>query len=361
MKNFLITLVTLISLNQALACSETNLFVSDPKMLAMEIVNQGDAGTCYAHTISDLYNYENATSKSDSLHTFWTAYIHKKRFLHWQPRELDYSLLAWAYYDVQKNGICSYDLVENQIKQLKQGVPYNNDQVMYLIHAFFVRKALRKQSDSKVYQEVIVKTFQDLTKEPTLFEVPWTLPDLEKILGSMKSKAMKKSFYDFLEQDVFNVCNFDDRLEANAHLIGKGFAFASNKKVQRNIESLLDKNKAVAVGYCASKVYDNDPEKTNNLNMFPRIARSFVGACGAHYSMLVGSRKNGNSCDFLLRNSYGTGFWAYPTMECWCLDKTTNEQKNCKKADVTSTMKVLGCWVKAEKMSANSFDHYSFE
>ncbi len=85
-----------------LACDDVNLFDESAQLKGLEIVNQGDMNTCYAHSMAALYNIENATHESERVHPYWLAFNHKKRLIHWTPRNLDYSILSWSYNDLKK-------------------------------------------------------------------------------------------------------------------------------------------------------------------------------------------------------------------------------------------------------------------
>jgi hypothetical protein len=146
----------------------------------------------------------------------------------------------------------------------------------------------------------------------------------------------------------------------NDKLINSGRAFESNARVQNQIEMALSQNKAIALGYCPKKVYKVDPSTTKDLNTFPRITRSFSPDCGAHYSLLVGSKKVAGRCQILLRNSYGENFWGHPGMKYWCQDQN-GHQRDCAKEENNPDLKVLGAWIDSSKLSANTYDVSYFE
>ncbi|MFZ4712389.1 MAG: hypothetical protein ACOYL6_01640 [Bacteriovoracaceae bacterium] len=358
MKKIIFILPFLFSINQSIACEEVNLFESKPRVMETKIVNQGDMNTCYAHTLAALYSMEKATNLSESLHTDWVAFNHKQRFIHWNPRNLNYSLLSWSYSDIKKNGVCSYQAVEEQLSLVKQGVPYSNDQLMFLLHTFFVKKRLYLVTLNSAFKKVLDHTYDSVMKKSKQFEVPWKKEDIEKILRPIKNHVATKSFFEYLGDDIFSVCrNMSHQIDDK--LVSIGRAFESNNDVKARIEMALSEDKVVAIGYCSRKVV-KDPT-TEDMSSFPRVTRSMSTKCGAHYSLLVGSRKSAESCQLLLRNSYGQGYWGHPGMEYYCQDKVTGVRRNCSKEENNPNMKVLGGWVESKKISANAYEVSYFE
>jgi hypothetical protein len=342
------------------ACEDVNLFETNPRVLETKIVNQGDMSTCYAHSLAALYSMEKATRLEDSLHAYWVAFTHKQRFIHWKPRNLDYSLLSWAYSDIKNQGICPYNLVQDRIDEIKNGINYSNDQLMFLLHTFFVKKKLHNISNESKFKKVLSSTLAELKSESKKFELPWTLSDLSTILTPIKKKAHHQSFIRFLKHDVFQQCA-SAAFSTDENLLSLARGFEPNKTVQSRIEMALGLDKPIAIGYCSKRVLKANPSSTKDARSFPRITRAFSGNCGAHYSLLVGSRKVGKSCELLLRNSYGEGFWGQKGMKYWCLDESSGTQRNCSQDENNPHLRVLGAWINAEKMAANTYEMSYFD
>jgi hypothetical protein len=357
---FILFSLTFYSSNSSANCLDVNLYDSKSTIDDVKIVNQGDMATCYAHSLASIYNIDKAASTAEQLHPYWVAFNHKQRFIHWSPRNLNYSLLSWAYADLEKRGVCDIAVVNQKLTQVKRGVAYSDDQLMYALRAFFQEKKLRNISKESVFQKVIDETFEKLKKESVEFEVSWQRAELERIYRAIRSQARGLSFIKFLDRYVFEDCR-DLNRPIDESLYSFGRAFETNQTVSMKVEYILAQQKSVAVGYCARKVYARDPATTTDTNAFPRIARAASTKCGAHYSVLVGTRNTGNKCQYLLRNTYGEGFWGDAAIECYCQDKTTGERRNCRKAEGTANLKVLGCWIDSDKMLNNSYDFSYFK
>lgn len=356
MKKIIILLAALFPL-YSFACSDINLYDERPEILDIGIVNQGDMATCYAHSMATLYNMELTSHESERAHPYWVAYNHKKRLIHWNPRNLNYSILSWAYNDLKKRGNCSYQATENRLHELKNGVAYSNDQLMFLLHAFFKEKKGEDLNDNASFLSAVDKTLARVQKKSQDFELEWKKPQLVKVLSPIRNAAQEGGFYRFLGNHVFNHCSSDINQEVSEKLTYFARGFGSNKKIAKRLEDVLADGKSVAVGYCARTTYKDDPATSRDVNRFPRIARAISTRCGSHYSMLLGSRRAGNSCQYLLRNTYGEGFWAHEAFECYCQDRSSGQNRNCRKSESSNpNLKVLGCWIDRDKLLSNTFD-----
>jgi hypothetical protein len=186
------------------------------------------------------------------------------------------------------------------------------------------------------------------------------LADITKILFPIRFQSQRKSFFSYLKNEVFDRCN-EEAYSTEEKLISLGKGFEANKSVQAQLEMALGQNKAIAIGYCSKKVLKADPQSTKDTESYPRITRAFAKDCSAHYSLLVGSRKVGKRCDLLLRNSYGEGFWGEKGLKYWCLDESAGIQRNCSDSEKNPHLRVLGAWIDAEKITANTYEFTYFD
>src|SRR5690606_10840944 len=122
----------------------------------MPIQNQGSFNTCYAHSLSAAYEVKTGVP----LHPYSVAYTHKKRSLHWKPRNLNYSFSAFAWSDIRKKGSCLKEDIAPKIKYYSGDISYNDDQFFYAVRAYFKHK---NYSD----------TYEELLKDPFNRGTPW--------------------------------------------------------------------------------------------------------------------------------------------------------------------------------------------
>jgi hypothetical protein len=257
------------------ACDDVNMYETHEVINQLPIQNQGTLNTCYAQTLSTIYNMEVANNQSAMIDPFWIAFVHKIDGLHWQPRKLDYSMLSLAYGDLQRSGACDVSLINEAYAKLKNGVNYSNSQLFYLLTQYFENRDI-----DKLRKELPVNSKND-------YEVPWTKKDLEKILKPIAQSTYKKSLFVWLKENVFDKCR-DNLTQSFPEILS---SFGRHKESNDNLafvtEELLKVNKPVSAGLCG-KVF-TDPEL--RIKASPRLLKAIHLKCGAHYVTLVGSRK----------------------------------------------------------------------
>lgn len=353
MKKIIFILVTFITYS-AQACENVNFYENHRLINELPIENQGSLNTCYAKTLSTVYNLEYAKDKDDVIDSFWIAFTHKIHGLHWQPRKLDYSLLSLAWADLKKSGYCDVAYIRPEIERLKRGVNYSKDQLFYLFAQYFKAKnLLTAKTDFGFYMTInrLMKKLPQRSEED--FEVPWKRADLIAILYPIRREAQGKDLFGWMEKHVFKSCKESAVYKPTETLISKGRNREQNDTLGIVAESLISKKRAVSFGFCG-RIF-KEPQR--NITVTPRLLKAINTNCGAHYVTLVGSRKNGNSCQYLIRNSFGKGFWAHEDYACYCKDRTTGTNRNCAKSESTNpNLEVLGCWIDKEKFLTNTFD-----
>lgn len=354
MKHFILGIF--LSATSFATCENVNFYLTKPHLFNIPIVNQGDMNTCYAHSLSQLYNIDKSEGAAIT-HPYFIAFNHKHRYMHWNPRNLDYSLMSWAQKDLKKRGNCAPDLVQERLDSLKAGVGYTDDQLMYGLSYFFKFKKLKKINTPEKFEKVFKKFLPKIQERSFDFEKAWTHDELYSILSPLREKMSGIGMMTFLKRHVFNDC---PRTEVTEILASFGRKFESNSKLAGRIENLINEQKTVGIGYCAKPVYIRDPASSKDIKVKPRLMKAASLKCGAHYSVLVGSRKvkseKGESCQYLLRNTYGVDQWAHASMDCFCFDTMTQTYKECKSSEVAMNLINLGCWVDSNKMLNNTYD-----
>jgi len=316
---------------RAFTCDDVNLY--DDLRLSKVISNQGDMHTCYAHSLSALYSFE----AQSEVNPYWLAFIHKDRLLHWSPRNLNFSLLSWAFKDFRAKGLCDADLLSRNLERLKSSTSYSDDQYFYLLQSYFLK------------EKNIEKLMSFLSENSNDFEHSWNKDQVQKIITHIESNHYEKLF-DYLREEVFSVCENTEEVIGSLRSIGRGFE--SNSRLHNKLSKVLDSRKIVSIGLCPDGAYKK-LDSSYNVNSKPRILKSTSKKCGAHYVNIVGKRKGKKSCEYLIRNSY-PGFWAHESFECLCLDEN-QKQVTCKKSEAANKT-VLGCWIPKDKILNNTYD-----
>lgn len=337
-----------------LACDNINFYEDHRLINDLPVRNQGALNTCYAQTLSTVYNLEFAKDKNDIIDPFWVAFIHKIHGLHWQPRKLDYSLLSLAWADLKKNGYCDISYIRPEYERLKKGVKYSDDQLFYLYTKFFKAKNLLTAKTNLGFYLTINKLMKNLPKDSEgLFELPWNREDLIAILYPIRQESYRKDLFSWLETKVFKSCKESAVYKPAETLISTGRSSEQNDVLALVTEALIAQKRSVSVGFCGRIL--SDPKL--DLTIKPRLLKAIKTNCGAHYITLVGSRKTANSCQYLIRNSHGKGFWAHNDYTCYCKDTSTGKNRECVKSESSNPkLEVLGCWIDKEKLLTNAFD-----
>jgi hypothetical protein len=341
----------------ALDCPDVNLYETNKRLNSMPIEFQGDMNTCYAHSLAQNYNMSVAQTSEDKISAYWIAFLHKNKNIHWNPKDMDFSMLAWASIDLKKWGKCDYSTLETNINEYKHGTPYSHDQFFFLYKYYF--KTIKNKDtniDSK-WKSILSSLIKKLNDETKKYTYPWKKSDLLKVLNPIRVSSNGKSFFDFLKGSIYSNC-IATKTDINYSLDVYGLNFETNEDLSTKTGEYLSQGRAISFGHCPDVIYDEGAFNKKNIETKPRLFKSFSKKCGAHYAMLVGSRKNSkNKCEYLVRNSYGKAFWADKSYSCYCEDKVTKERSNCSKSNFRANdTTVLGCWIDAERLLTNTYE-----
>lgn len=354
MKKIILILISVFYSLSGLGCEDINFYQTHSLINQLPINNQGAMNTCYAQALSTVYNLENARTKDEIIDRHWLAFVHKIDGLHWTPRNMDYSLLSLAWADLKKAGFCDISYVRQAIDGLKQDIKYSDDQLFYLLAQYFKVKNVLTTKTQSGFVWTMKQLLKKLNKRSAgEFEVPWRMNDISALLSPLRKQMHKKSFFTWMEKDLFKACIQNANTKPTGTLISTARGFEHNDMLAIVTESLLAQNKPVSVGFCSNVLKG----KKDNITVTPRILKAASTNCSAHYVTLVGSRKSGQSCQYLVRNSYGTGFWATEDYSCHCRDKNSGIERECFKSESSnSNLQVLGCWIDRNRLLTNTYD-----
>lgn len=329
-------------------CANINLYDLNENLETIKIKDQGDMNTCYAHASSTSFNLEQSNPK-DFIHPYWIAFIHKNRRIHWKPQDLDFSFLTWAHKDIEKNGVCDINFINEKLTRLKAGINYPDDKLFYLYKEFFNVK-----KDKHSWQKNITNTFKQLQRRAE--DYTWNIDNVSFLLDLIKDKSKGIKLFPFLKAHVFNGCeNHINKIVPS--LNSYGMAMESNEDLLNTIKLKLSENKLLSIGHCPDVTYDPGFLKTKPIGTMPRLFKSFSTKCGAHYANIAGMRKKKNRCEILVRNSYGKGFWSDKSITCLCENKYNGERTDCSKNTFSiKNSKVLGCWIDSERLLDSTYE-----
>jgi hypothetical protein len=288
MKKLFITLFILSFLGASLAyAGQKECSNIDIRKDVGPIRDQGDIGWCYANAAADLLSYE----YKDQLHgqqasavymalTFTDSYIGQNFF------EGGSAYFALKAYAARHKNVC---LQREEEKVLNNGLhislKHKLDELMRLKSTFDVFAKNRSQSKPFVQQW-------------------WKLKNADSYLFSMGDNNLRELLATSTTEDFPD--NVADTLCANSSIPVNQKSDVAGRLTYQNedlkdlaiqdINRQLNRKNIVGLAYQASVLVD--PQVNVDIN-------------SAHLSVLVGRRWNNNQCEYLIRNSWGTGCGAY--------------------------------------------------
>ncbi|MBI2606359.1 MAG: hypothetical protein HYW49_09795 [Deltaproteobacteria bacterium] len=374
-------LLSTVSLAADRDCSPVNLYENpvDP-LWEIPIAQQGPLYVCYALTAAQMIDYyllshgmERPEGGSSAL---WIAYNHKssgafpRKLIQWDRRELGYSYMKWAIADAKRNGICGNSAVDPVVSRIKSDARMTDFEFIYLFEQVWMNQDRIDWNDRKSIESFIA----ELNQEVEGLARAGILSDLiariaERIRGIPGKNG--KSALPYFGETIFGECR-ENRLlhpslpEPNT----AGIAYASNARILRRIDSALDgdSRQPAGIGYCAN-IYDEGHQGYKNFDRLellsgswmPRALRTLTSGCYQHYSLIVGRRPaSDGTCQYLLRNSYGTGFWS-KNWECVCARPDQTLYACAYDPAHSQDDAVVGCWVDSQTLASNTFDVEYFE
>jgi hypothetical protein len=332
----------------------------------MPIYDQGELSTCYAYTASqliDFWRFKNDPAARDLTSPVWTALVHKVRMpLHWNPDNLDFSRMAWVFKSLEREGICRAEVVDRAIERLRNG---NARMQEADLMSFFQELWDEYQNQASIlglnpgaydlaYAKISSKPYYADRIENSLVE------SFRFIDGGSRGKRLQT-----LLARVMNECTGENLLKVSLpDWKSIGLGFASNRKIIHKMNEILERGSPLGLGYC-SNLLDEGPGY-RAFRFKPRILGvAFRQAkCGAHYSIVAGQRpRRDGSCEFLIRNTYGTGFWT-DHFSCMCRsrDPSIAGFQDCKASQAErNNQQVVGCWISGQDLANNTYDLTWFE
>ena len=313
-----------------------------------------------------------------SISPFWVALNHKnsnhsaRRWYHWEPNSLGDSYLLWALQDLRSKRNCSATKIQCAITnlQVEWKLPHRltSDEFLYMLEKIWPKVGSLSPQNTKAIQSWI-KSDEEL-REFDHDLVAENRPHLGFIAQSFLkvselSKARKQyhRVLDFFETAFFKSCpsQSQDKLEI-PKIRNYGVGIASDEDITDTMNEWFGPShpQPLAVGYC-DQVYKHKSISPLTSVIIPRALRIQATGCSAHYSLIVGKRPDtSGKCEYLIRNSYGEGFWT-DKWECLCSNVHTGENEACRANSRHALMpadgqKVLGCWAPQDKLAPYVYD-----
>jgi hypothetical protein len=327
------------------ACPTTNLIHQENSPFnKIPVYDQDGSGLCHAYAAAQLVDYH-LISKGQarrSIHPAWVGLTHA------QYRGRDHiagGAIDKAIQSLTLIGNCSYEDVADSLKSLVNRAGITEAELLSVIGKLARAMGQNGPAYSSHQLQSAFETARQL-HEP--FCSPGALldnllPELET-LNVLSSEKMLSSL-------LVPGCLNKTPLTLPSPRYNK---FNSDEEVLPHLEKSLLSGKPVSISFCSKVIqvpsFDGLP---NNKDRFKSTSD-----CGDHEALIVGSKKVGNSCKLLLRNSWGSS-WSKSNDSYKCLCR--NRVNGALKDDCTSTTHndglwvVEACWMDAENLSRNTW------
>lgn len=382
-------------------CSNINLYNSSLILNKMPIVDQekfGSLGICYAAAGTQLANFALEKKKSlQRIHPIWLAYVYKNGK---KNNSLNSGGIKWSLDKLQSSYNCPYDIVEDILQKLKNNFKYllikngvaatsvidimNDDFADQLVKIFDLVE--------KIYDTIIISDKNNIQDINTPYSTDHEIIERKHIVTPHLSKSLIKNKLKNLNNEIcyslnkYGQCSvdsekvFDSLIDLILNTIStfKNVSVIGDTIFIKNL-SQVDFVKNLLEPYCRafednklsfdiSRSFFNQETFANKtlLSGYP-VGLSFdlhsiyssYKSFSMHSLLIVGSRIKNNSCQYLLRNSWGDKVSSQLNKEeCVCI-VNDELQDNCSYLSLNNqsalgSAKILGCWYSRDQIFKGS-------
>lgn len=334
------------------------------------VYSQNGLGACYAYAASQLVDYQRFKSNvknKNTTHPIWIlmSYIDSKWFKDdFTGGNIDTSINA-----ILSSGVCDKPIVDKALAKYKNGNNITDAELMDLIEEIY--RAWSKKENvttNDVYNDAIKACSANSNNKIKNSMYDSIFSGFEKSNGSF-SKVLPR----VLLGDILADCKGAHVYKPLVKSPKVSCASCDDSGIDKKIAELLKADQPVGISYCASILGDKNyrgisasrNDKVRVLNRTMRvIAESDVKSgkkstleggitqgCGRHASLIVGSRKRNNKCQYLLRNSWGSkSYEDFP--DCVC-ETSKGKYVDCKHQDGKPNK--VGCWIDRDSLTPNIY------
>lgn len=363
MKYFLLSFLFVIHSAFAQNCETMNLVTEENSPFnKIPVYDQDGIGICYAYVAAQLVDYHLVKKGSErSVHPLWAA-------LKYAEKAKQERITAGITYDtiqqMIKTGNCKYDSVSSAIGQWAVKANVKEVDIMDLVERLAPK--FKNLYDSKkngttppsLSEEEVDKAINEAIAD----HQPWCTPGatwdaLMPELRALSALSSRKVLTDL----ILPVCG--QNLQKLNIPPAKYFHSDVDAEWSKTLDKKLQTLKApVSISYC-SEVLGN-PTFDGVERRTQAKGETYHAECGGHESLIVGKKKIGETCHYLLRNSWGNGFSSSTeNWNCLCKHRTTGQLvDDCKNSTHNNgEYTVEGCWINGDQLAKNSFGMTSLE
>ena len=365
-------------------CQNVNLYeIKESPLAKIPVYDQDGTGTCYAYASSQLINYhllKNKHATTLKIHPAWAAasYAVDNARFSTEGGFMDATILS-----LQKlKSHCSYESVSKTLQDFGAAGGLSEPNVLAFLEAYsknylelkhkpkpiwispidntrvyvnpIISKLRQDDKDRMLAAEAFRKTEMDLKKT-------CDIPGLEK-LESEVVESLSFNVANILKSNFFEACQKNKSLQFSMpkFTVQKlwGNVDITDKNLSKALDDSLARQAPSGISYCTGFLSDKTKVHQKEFIHGMKVYRRGETGCGAHASMVIGSRKTlTNSCEYLVKNTWGSNYW-YKNGTCYCEHKKTGKKvSSCKKdTHPLKDYRVLGCWIDSKQLLPNMSD-----
>ncbi len=312
------------------------------------IYDQDGTGTCYAQTAATLINFEYA--KAGRKPREWINPI----FASWANKYEDNSLYGAdstrggeasdVIASLRKVKNCPAYLVEGSLTDMKKAGHLTDAQLVSFLEHLYENYPTVVHADT--FKSVLDRTIKDEKMNACYTRT---------LAEDLKSRELAGIAATVVLKHLFEGCPVtqrDDVTVPPVSTLGTG----PDSAVRKRVDEALERGAPIGISICSEMLATPTlrPLRWENPSLLNRGSNGNIkGKCGNHAVTITARRQLGNSCMYLVRNSWGAS-WHARGMSCACITWGDTYQEVCESALMAKEF--LGCWYKAEDLMANIQD-----
>ncbi len=353
------------------SCNEVNLISeANSPFLKIPVCDQEMSTMCYACAAANLVDFHliKNGSTGQQIHPVWAAFLQSNAR---NRRNFDGGWINETIEALINERNCPYALVTEQLRTICEQLGIAEAEVFSLLDLYEQTLPwLIKTKEAQIKKKCTFKQLQELQKKA--FSEVLRMLKMEKRVKKQSLKDLQKITPDLNSMNVFlqltrNACappRRDQIKLPHPTLIELDKKNASSANLQLGLKLRLTEKNPVVISFCKNIFLEE-----NYASHPRRVGNDWVvnSDCEPHVATVVGQKEIGNQCHYLLRNTWGVGWWDQPAVsKCLCrsTDKVTNQLifSDCTKEDFDKGgMIVEACWLPEKRVMDNSIDFTSID
>lgn len=359
----------------ATECAPKN-FITEPNspFQKIPVYDQDGIGVCFAYAAAQMMDYyliKNGAS-ARNVHPIWAALAHARSVEKDTNKVLNDISLGDIYKTIQATSKenCSYNTVENSLSTMAKKANVTDAELVSFIEIYMSnyrimydgKKAMSLLDNTPIsIEEKDILTVINETKGHTNLSSCSSNATWDQLLPELRSLSVMTT-PDAISSLIMPAC-MTSKNSINFPKVSSVFSNADEEKILEEFSNKMDMlNAPVAITYCSK--FMKLPTHDGVVSRPPgHNAPELTDDCEAHVSVVAGKKQVGNSCQLLIRNSWGSNFsnWTIGR-KCLCKHKQTGVfLDDCTIADNNGQYTVEGCWIEEEQIKKNSLTMLSIE